>query len=181
LIKAALDAGAAGIMVPMVNSKEDAERAVKAAKYAPQGQRGIGPWRGSNYYTDFPAYFAGANAATVVVLQIESADAVKNIREIAAVPGGDCLFVGPFDLAGSMGLPVGVPRPELAAAIKKVAVAARRAKKAAGIDIGSLDALPGYVEMGFSVFTHGADMSYLIDGARAASAAFRQRAAKRSR
>jgi 2-keto-3-deoxy-L-rhamnonate aldolase RhmA len=175
LIKASLDAGVAGIMVPFVNSKGEAERAVQAAKYPPAGHRGFGPWRPSNYYYEAARYLAEANESTSLILQIESADAVRAAGEIAALPSVDVLFVGPADLAGSLGLTVGQPHPDLTAAIKKVASAAKGAGKVLGIDIGSLDAVATYREMGFSFFTYGIDTSYLVDGARAASRAIRER------
>jgi 2-keto-3-deoxy-L-rhamnonate aldolase RhmA len=177
LIKAALDAGVAGIWVPFVNSRGEAERVVQAAKYSPTGSRGFGPWRPSNYYTDIGGYLANANASTSVIVQIESAEAVRNIDEITAVRDVDVVFVGPFDLAGSLGLPRGQPHPDLLAAVKKIASAGRRAGKALGIDIGSPDDLATYAALGFSVFTYGIDISYLMDGARAASRTLRDKLA----
>jgi 2-keto-3-deoxy-L-rhamnonate aldolase RhmA len=174
LIKAALDAGAAGIMVPMVNSVSDAKRAVAAAKYPPLGNRGIGPWRASNYYSDFTNYVAEANSATSLVLQIESAAAVEAINEIAAVQSVDVLYVGPADLAASMGLPIGQLHPELMKAFKKVASAARSQSKIAAIDVVSIDYARPLAELGFTWFTFGLDTSYLMDGAQAAAAQFRQ-------
>ena len=177
LIKAALDAGAAGVCVPFVNSRSDAEKVVQAAKYAPVGSRGFGPWRPSNYYSDMSGYLANANSSTSIIVQIESAEAVRNVDEIAGVPEIDVLFVGPFDLAGSLGLPRGQQHPDLVAAIRKVAAAGTRARKALGIDIGSLDDVATYATLGFSVFTHGMDTSYLMDGARTASKALREKLA----
>jgi 4-hydroxy-2-oxoheptanedioate aldolase len=181
LIKAALDAGVAGIWVPFVNSRGEAEQVVQAAKYSPIGSRGFGPWRPSNYYSDITGYLANANSSTSIVVQIESAEAVLNIDEIAAVAAIDVLFIGPFDLAGSLGLPRGQAHPDLLAAIRKVAAAGRRAKKTLGIDIGSPDELSTYAELGFSVFTHGLDTSYLMEGARAASRSLRDKLASISK
>jgi 4-hydroxy-2-oxoheptanedioate aldolase len=178
LIKAALDAGAAGIMVPMVNSVSDAERAVAAAKYPPLGRRGIGPWRASNYYSDFLDCVAQANSATSLVLQIESSAAVEAINEIAAVQSVDVLYVGPADLAASMGLPIGELHPDLMKAFNKVATAARSHNKIAAIDVVSIDYARQFAELGFSVFTFGLDTSYLMDGAQAAAAQFRQNIAR---
>jgi 2-keto-3-deoxy-L-rhamnonate aldolase RhmA len=177
LIKAALDAGAAGVWVPFVNSRADAEKVLRAAKYAPAGSRGFGPWRPSNYYSDIGSYLADANSSTSVVVQIESAEAVRNIDEIAGVADIDVLFVGPFDLAGSLGLPRGQQHPDLLAAVKKIAAAGTRAGRSLGIDIGSLDDLETYAALGFRIFTYGMDTSYLMDGARAASRAAREKLA----
>ena len=174
LIRAALDAGVAGVMVPMINSASDARRAVAAAKYPPLGHRGIGPWRASNYYADYLTCVAESNSATSVVLQIESAAAVEAVNEIAAVESVDVLYVGPADLAASMGLPIGQLHPQLIDAFSKVATAARRHNKVAAIDVVSIDYGCRFEELGFGLFTFGIDTSYLADGAKSAAAQFRQ-------
>ena len=173
LIRGALDAGVTGVMVPMIETAAQAKAALDAAKYPPLGRRGIGPWRASNYYDNYPGYVATANERTCVVLQIESKAAVDAIDTIAALPGVDVLYVGPADMAGSMGLKPGERHAELTAAIRRVAEAARKHGKAVGIDVTSLDFFAAYQEMGFTYFTYGIDTSYLMDGARAASQALR--------
>ncbi|QEX22522.1 2,4-dihydroxyhept-2-ene-1,7-dioic acid aldolase [Hypericibacter adhaerens] len=175
LIRGALDAGVTGVMVPMIETESQARAAIGAAKYPPLGRRGIGPWRASNYYDDYPGYVVTANEATGLVLQIESKEAVEAIDGIASLPGVDVLYVGPADMAGSMGLKPGEKHEALTAAIGRVAAAAKKHGKALGIDVTALDFLAGYREMGFSFFTYGIDTSYLMDGARAASQAFRAR------
>jgi 2-keto-3-deoxy-L-rhamnonate aldolase RhmA len=169
LIRGALDAGVTGVMVPMIENAAQAKAALDAAKYPPLGKRGIGPWRASNYYDNYLDYVATANERTCVVLQIESKAAVDAIDAIAALPGVDVLYVGPADMAGSMGLKLGERHAELTAAIERVAVAAKKHGKAVGIDVTSLDFFAMYQEMGFRFFTYGIDTSYLMDGARAAA------------
>lgn len=173
LIRGALDAGVTGVMVPMIENAAQAKAALDAAKYPPLGRRGIGPWRASNYYESYLDYVATANERTCVVLQIESKAAVDAIDAIAALPGVDVLYVGPADMAGSMGLKLGERHAELTAAIRRVAEAAKKHGKAVGIDVTSLDFFAAYQEMGFTYFTYGIDTSYLMDGARAASQALR--------
>ncbi len=173
LIRGALDAGVSGVMVPMVETAADAISARDAARYPPLGRRGIGPWRASNYYEDFLGYVARANKTTCMIVQIESAAAVEAIDSIASVEGIDVLFVGPADLAASMGLTIGQSHPDLTAAIARVAAAARRHGKAIGIDATGPDAFIRFHEMGFTVFTHNVDTSFLLDGARAASTGLR--------
>ncbi len=173
LIRGALDAGVTGVMVPMIENAAQAKAALDAAKYPPLGRRGIGPWRASNYYDSYLDYVATANERTCVVLQIESKAAVDAIDSIAALPGVDVLYVGPADMAGSMGLKPGERHAELTAAIRRVAEAAKMHGKAVGIDVTSLDFFAAYQEMGFTYFTYGIDTSYLMDGARAASQALR--------
>lgn len=167
LIKGALDHGATGLMVPMINSAREALDAVAATKYPPQGTRGIGAWRASNYYLDHATYMATANTDTPVILQIETKEAIQALDDIAATPGLDALYIGPGDLALSLGIPPGELHPDLLGACKQVVDAARRHGIIAGIDVASLDFVKTYREMGFSLFTYGNDFSFVIDGGRA--------------
>ena len=102
LIKKALDVGAAGLIVPWVNNAEQAEQAVQSAKYPPRGVRGFGPRRASNFGIDTD-YVATANDQTLVIVQIETAEAVENFEDIVAVDGVDAFLIGPNDLANSLG------------------------------------------------------------------------------
>jgi 2-keto-3-deoxy-L-rhamnonate aldolase RhmA len=169
LIRGALDAGVSGVMVPMIESAADARSALNAAKFPPLGKRGIGPWRASNYYENYLGYVATANEKTCVVLQIESAAAVEAIENIACLDGIDVLFVGPADMAASMGLTIGARHPALTAAIERVAVAAKKHGKALGIDATTFEFFTLFQEMGFTFFTYSVDTSYILESARAAS------------
>jgi 4-hydroxy-2-oxoheptanedioate aldolase len=169
LIKAALDVGVDGLMVPMVETPAEAATIVEAAKYPPMGRRGFGPWRASNYYLDLPAYADVANDRIAIIPQIESALAVENAAAIAAVPGIDALFIGPADLCGSLGVPVGAIEPKLIAALEKVVAVGRKTDCAVGIDCVSLEKLQLFAKMGFTLFTYGSDFGYLADGGKAAS------------
>ncbi len=169
LIKAALDIGIAGLMVPMVESPEEAAAVVSAAKYPPAGRRGMGPWRASNYFLDFQDYVAAANEQTAVIVQIESRAAVEKAAQIAAVPGIDALFVGPADLSGSLGVPVGKLEPPLLEALKRVVAAGRATGRCVGIDAPSNERLETFAGLGFRLFSFGIDAGYLSDGARAAA------------
>lgn len=166
LIKGALDAGVSAVMVPMVNSAEEAKAAVAAAKYPPMGKRGAGPWRAANYYQDDVAYVARANAEVPLVLQIETKEAVENLEAIAAVPGVAALYVGPFDLCTSLGLKPGKLHPELKTIYKRLNDVARHNSVTTAIDVASLDFIKPYRELGFSVMTHGLDTQFLLDGSR---------------
>ena len=108
-----------------------------------------------------------------MILQIESAAAVKAIDSIASLDGIDVLFVGPADMAASMGLKIGESHPDLTAAIARVASVAKKYGKAIGIDATSHEAFTRFQRMGFTFFTHNVDTSYLLDGSRAASAQLR--------
>lgn len=167
LIKAALDIGIAGLMVPMVEGPEEAAAVVSAAKYPPAGRRGMGPWRASNYFQDFQGYVASANEQTAVIVQIESAAAVERAAQIAAVPGIDALFVGPADLSGSLGVPVGKLEPPLLEALKRIVAAGQATGRCVGIDAPSNERLETFAGLGFRLFSFGIDAAYLSDGARA--------------
>jgi 2-keto-3-deoxy-L-rhamnonate aldolase RhmA len=167
LIKAALDSGASGLMVPMINSAAEAAEAIAAAKYPPMGKRGMGAWRASNYYLDGGAYVGRANKDMLMVLQIETKEAVREVDAIAAVPGVDALFIGPADLSRSLGLAGSEPKAELRKAYAQVAKAAQRNGIAAGIDVVSPDYARIYREMGFTLMTFGTDYGFMIEAGKA--------------
>jgi 4-hydroxy-2-oxoheptanedioate aldolase len=107
IIGKSLDAGARGVIVPMVNSTEDAERAVRACRYAPVGSRSYGPLR-ANYSVGFD-YYDGANADVLCIVMIETREAVADVDAILSVPGIDAVYIGPADLSITLGLP---PAPD---------------------------------------------------------------------
>lgn len=115
-----LDLGVAGIILPQVNRAEDAQRAVFAAKYPPQGGRGVGVGRASRYGADLQNYLRNANDETALIVQIEHREAVENVEAIANVAGVDALMLGPFDLSGSLGKLGQIDAPETQAAIARV-------------------------------------------------------------
>jgi 4-hydroxy-2-oxoheptanedioate aldolase len=166
-IKAALDAGAAGVMVPMVESAEEARAIVAACKYAPAGKRGIGPWRASGFYDNFGDYLSRANDATTVIVQLESVQAIANVEAIAGIEGVDVLYVGPADLASSLGSPIGELKGPLLEACARVAKAAQEAGKVAAIDLGDVGQVPKLRDLGFSLFTIGSDIDFIQKSGRA--------------
>jgi 2-dehydro-3-deoxyglucarate aldolase len=115
-----LDLGIAGIIIPQVNTADDAARAVFAAKYPPQGGRGVGVGRASRYGANLDSYLKLANQETALIVQIEHRDAVENVEAIADVEGVDALMIGPLDLSGSFGKPAQIDAPEVQAAIARV-------------------------------------------------------------
>ena len=125
-IVSALDDGAAGVIVPRVDSAEEARGVVAAARFPPLGRRGVGPGRAAGYGRSVPEYFARANAEAVVAVQIESRAAVEDAGRIAAVDGIDLVFVGPGDLAVSLGVEFGDER------VTEAALAVVAAARAAG-------------------------------------------------
>jgi 2-dehydro-3-deoxyglucarate aldolase len=99
-----LDAGASGVIAPLINTAEEANELVRAVKYPPEGERGVGFGRSHGYGFDFENYMEKANAETFVCVQIEHIKAVENIDKIFSVPGIDAAFIGPYDLTASMGI-----------------------------------------------------------------------------
>jgi 2-keto-3-deoxy-L-rhamnonate aldolase RhmA len=167
-IKRALDAGAMGVMVPMVNSREEAERAVSYCKYAPAGTRGIGPGRASLYGVRMGEYLEAADAQVMVIPQAEHKDAVERIDDILSVPGIDAIFVGPYDLSCSMGLQGQVTHPEVEKAIAAVLVAAVRAGVAPGIFCMDAASAKRRAEQGFRFIAIGLDSVFLDNAVKGA-------------
>ncbi|WP_343082368.1 HpcH/HpaI aldolase family protein [Ostreiculturibacter nitratireducens] len=165
-MKAALDAGVSGLMVPMVESADHARAIVSACKYMPLGRRGVGPWRASGYYDDFEAYLAEANDATTLMLQLESAAGLANLDEITAVEGYDVLFVGPADLASSLGLRVGEFDGPMVDVLRQVAERTQQAGKIPAIDAPSVSMIPLLSEMGYALFTIGSDIGFIQSAGR---------------
>ena len=173
-IKRALDIGAAGIIAPQVNSPEHARRVVRAAKYAPAGQRGLGIARAHRYGLKVPEYMQGANDGTAVIVQAEHADAVAHIRDIVRVEGLDGVLIGPYDLSASLGRPGAVDHPDVRGAIDAV----RAACVEAGIPVGifglTAEAVRPYVEQGFTMIVAGVDTVLLAHASSTLLAAVRQ-------
>jgi len=170
--KRALDLGAMGIMVPYIQTVEEAQRAVSYMRYPPEGLRGaaISP-RATGYGARFEAYFTEANRNLLLVNQIETARAVENIQEIARVKGIDILFVGPLDLSLSLEMPKRFEDPEFRVVIAKVAHAAREAGKAAGILLPSVQLVEMVHDMGFTFVAVGSDGSMVVEGMKNSLAA----------
>lgn len=165
-VKRALDIGAAGIIAPQVNSVEHARHLVAAAKYAPQGQRGLGIARAHRYGLQVREYMARANGSTAVIVQAEHRDAVTHIHDIVRVDGVDGVLIGPYDLSASLGLPGAVDHPDVRRAIEAVRTACLEVGMPIGIFGVSADAVRPYVERGFTMIVAGVD-TMLLAGAAA--------------
>lgn len=171
-----LDAGATGVIVPMVNSAAEARLAATACRYAPRGSRSYGPTRAAVRDPGFSP--ESADQATVCAVQIETSEAVERVDEIAAVEGIDALFVGPSDLALSLGTPAGgVSDDRFRAATRDVVRAARANGLAPGIFCGSLQAVETAREDGFTMLAIQSDVRFLKSAAAEAIARLRASAA----
>lgn len=150
-IKKALDIGATGVIVPLVNNAEDARLAVGRCRYPPAGFRSVGITRGQRFDLDFDGYMKRANDEIAVIVQIEHIEAVNNIGAILDTPGIDGVFVGPFDMSGSMDLPGQINHPKVQDAIKTVIRACEKHDIARCIYAHTPEHAQTYMEQGYRV------------------------------
>jgi 4-hydroxy-2-oxoheptanedioate aldolase len=167
--KRVLDAGAWGVVVPMVKTREEAERAVEAARYYPEGDRSVGGGRAPiSFDTTGEHYLRNANNEILVVLQIEHIRGVENADAILSVPGVDACFIGPNDLAASMGLGLGVPLesddPALNEAIFAIRDACQRNGVAPGIHTSGAAGVNQRIAEGFQFLALASELKYMLSG-----------------
>ena len=154
LIASALDAGAQGIMAPMVESAQDAELLVACAKYPPLGRRGFGVLMSDELANGAGALAERSNRENVVIAQIESPRGIENAEAIAAVPGVDLVWLGQFDLTLGMGIPGEFGHPRYRAAVERLVTACRRHQKPLGQLIGTAADGAALREQGFDVLAY---------------------------
>lgn len=161
--KQALDVGGHGIMFPMVSTVKQAQFAVSCCKYPPDGIRGTGARRASVYYTVHDDYLKQANAETLVLVQIETAEAVNNFQDIINVKGIDGWFVGPNDLAASLGH-IGEPNhPKVMEAMEKMANMSEKYDVPGGTLSFSQVSIRKFLEMGLKIMAVGSDDFFLLN------------------
>lgn len=168
IIKRIMDAGATGVIVPMVNSAEDARQAVDYVKYPPVGKRGVGLARAQKYGTGFDEYKTWLQESSVVIAQIEHIKAVENIEAILDVDGIDGIMIGPYDLSGSMGMPGEYHRPEVIQAIERVEKVCKEKQKPLGFHVIQPDhqLIADKVKSGFTFLAFSLDFFFLGDKVR---------------
>ena len=163
VMKRVLDIGAYGVLIPWVNSRKEAENAVRYCKYPPEGIRGWGPRRAAMFDPD---YYKTANDELLITIQIETQEALDNLDEILSVPGIDACYIGPWDLSVSLG--IGIPpdwkNPRYQAAFDKVLEASAKHGKPAGMFCLS-DNVEWAIEKGFRYNTVDIDDMFLVQGA----------------
>lgn len=163
-IAAVLDAGAAGVLVPRISTAEQARAAVQATRYPPLGARGVGPGRAAAYGYRIPDYLAKANAELVLAIQVETAEGLANVADIAAVDGIDLIFIGPGDLSVSINAMGPAGKDELDGAIRAITKTALSAGRAVGIFRPSPDDVRAWSEAGISFFVLASDTMFLGAG-----------------
>lgn len=165
-VKKTLDAGAAGLLVPQVNTVQQVELLVKWGRYHPGGSRGLGFGRAQGYGLKVNEYLKVANDSILLSIQAESAEAVNNIDDIVNVPGLDAVLIGPYDLSASMGFPGEIDHPEVRQAIQYVSEACKQADMPVGIFGMTAKAVAPYIKQGFRFIVSGVDTVMLGDAAQ---------------
>ena len=168
IIKRVLDAGADGIVVPMIKSKQEAEKAVSFTYYPPLGSRGVGLNRAQHYGEGFESYKKWLNDNIVIIAQIEHIDAIENLDEILSVEGIDGTIIGPYDLSGSMGFPGDYNRPDVKDALQSYITKVNKANKPLGYHVIESDSLFSIekIQQGYSLIAFSIDFFFLGDRAK---------------
>ena len=165
LILRALDIGAQGVEIPQINCKSDALRAVKSVKYSPQGECGVCRYvRAANYSSmDKFKYFKSANEETMIIAHIEGVEGINNLDEILSVPGMDVIFIGPYDLSQSLGIPGQVNHPLVTDKMKEVVSKCKVNKVATGTFADDIETAKSWVSLGVQYMSFSVDVGILYD------------------
>jgi 4-hydroxy-2-oxoheptanedioate aldolase len=166
LIKRLLDAGAQSLLVPFVQSAEEARRAVSYTRYPPDGVRGVAAVQRGSRFGTVPNYLKGAGAEICVIVQIETLTALDALPQIATVPGVDSIFVGPGDLAASLGHLGDIANPAVQSKLELAAQACRKAGKPCGI-VGPNPQMVGkFIEYGYTWVAVNSDLGMMVSRAQ---------------
>ena len=165
LILRALDIGAQGIEIPQINTKSDAMRTVKSVKYSPQGERGVCRYvRAANYSSmDKFEYFKSANDETMIIAHIEGVEGINNLDEILSVFGIDVIFIGPYDLSQSLGVPGEVSHPLVTEKMKEVVLKCKENKVAMGTFADDVETAKSWISLGVQYMAFSVDVGILYD------------------
>jgi 2-keto-3-deoxy-L-rhamnonate aldolase RhmA len=167
-IKKALDIGCNGIVVPQIRSAEEVKAVVEWCLYPPAGKRSVGISRAHNYGMSFQDYVQTANDELAIVVQVENAEAVQDIKAITQVPGVNAVFIGPFDLSGSLGVLGQITHSDVQEATKTVKRHCEKADVPLGIFAVDAPSAQHAIRDGFSLIALSMDSVFLWQSARAA-------------
>jgi 2-dehydro-3-deoxyglucarate aldolase len=167
-IKRVMDAGAHGVIVPMVNNAADAGKAVEAVRYPPEGRRGVGLARAQGYGSSFESYREWVNQDSVIIVQVEHIEAVNNLEAILVVEGIDGFIVGPYDLSASLGVPGQFDHPSMKKAMGIIQSVGIDSGKAAGIHViePDVEQVRQRVGEGYSFVAYSLDIRMLDSASR---------------
>jgi len=175
LLKTALDLGAGGVLIPLIQDADDARAAVEACRYPPQGIRGVSPRRASNYFRDVEVYLAEANRSILVMIQIESETAYQNLDAILEVDGIDCFLVGMVDLSASMNHMWDVEHPEVVETVEDIIRRCRQAGRSVAVaSAANARQIKRWLDVGANVMSFGGDMGFMRAGFDAFKASMEQ-------
>lgn len=165
-----LDAGALGLMIPRVRTREQVERVVQYAKYPPLGERGMAAGRGNTQYRRMALadYAPKANEAILLILQIETKEAIEHIDALLSVPGVDAALMGPNDLSMALGVPGDGEHPDLTQAIQKVVDSAKKHSIPSGTHVRDMQNLKGWREKGMRLLMYNSDFGFIAQAGAAA-------------
>lgn len=173
LIKRALDGGALSLMIPFINTLEDAKKAIESTFYPPYGKRGFAAMHRASGWGGNPQFVQDARDELCLILQLETPEAIANIDDIARLEGITGFFIGPGDLSSSMGYPGNPSHPEVQAMIKRGLEACQRLGYPCGIVGGNPELANKYQQMGFTFVALASDMSFMLARAKEQLAAIR--------
>lgn len=171
-IKRVLDLGVSGLMIPMIETREQAKRAVEAMRYPPEGTRGVAPARASDYGRTFGEYFETADEELLTVLQIETERGMENVDEIVSLDGLDAIIIGHGDLSASLGVFGQWDETQFESALDSIVTAAHDEGKAVGMLATDRESIHRWTDAGVDFLLVGADISYLSSGSDAAREEF---------
>ena len=162
-----MDFGSAGVMVPLVHTAAQAQAVTDSVKYYPRGRRGTAMMRGADYcFIDNEEYFSRTNNNAFVMVQAESMESIANLKAISETKELDSVFIGPYDLSQSMGIPGQVNDPRMLTVIESAAKTIRAAGKVAGIFAGSVENAKRFANWGYQLITYSADLNIFGAAAR---------------
>jgi 4-hydroxy-2-oxoheptanedioate aldolase len=166
-VSKALDVGAKGVQIPQVQSAEQAREVIRAAKYFPQGERGVCRFVRAANYSSIPRddYFRQANEA-LVILQVEGKQVLNHLDEILGVEGLDVLFIGPYDLSQSLGVPGQVSHPTVIEAIRKIAEQAKKAGIVTGVFCDTFEAAALWRKTGIQYLSYSVDVGIFTEACK---------------
>lgn len=164
IIKRVMDMGVHSIMIPSINNRSECEAAIRACKYPPEGIRGIGPIRAARY-GDISDYLKQANHEVLTIIQIETAEGVAQIDDILQIPGIDVVFIGPNDLAASLGHLNDLKHPNVVAAIEKIETAVKSSPASLATLSSNWSEAKQLYQRGYQMLTLCSDVSLLMNSA----------------
>lgn len=171
-----LDKGAAGLLVPHVDSGEMAQRVVQFSRFAPQGERGMDIYARAAQYGHLPKqeYLRKANEDSFLALQIEGLEGMHNLDAILAVPGSDVIFVGPYDLSQSLGLPGQIDHPEVIRTVEQIVTKVRQGGRHVGIYVDNVETARKWIRLGVQFIALSVDTAIYYQACKRLMAALRE-------